>query len=211
MNPAIEGYYRLHAKIYDLTRWTFLFGRTDLIDLARARLSVTPPARILEVGCGTGVNLAALGRAFPNARLFGVDLSGAMLDKAASRLEALGMDRRATLLRQAYAAPIEPGTFDLAICSYSLTMFNPGWDTALDAIRQDLRPGGKLGLVDFHASRHRWFRNWMAVNHVRMEGHLRPALEVRFEPEVEVIRPAYASLWPGGIWDTLLFFGGARR
>ena len=33
---AITQYYRLHARIYDLTRWTFLRGREKLIRLAAA-------------------------------------------------------------------------------------------------------------------------------------------------------------------------------
>ena len=35
---AIAQYYRLHARIYDLTRWTFLRGREKLIRLAASAL-----------------------------------------------------------------------------------------------------------------------------------------------------------------------------
>jgi S-adenosylmethionine-diacylgycerolhomoserine-N-methlytransferase len=28
---AIERYYRFHAPVYDLTRWTFLFGRSGIL------------------------------------------------------------------------------------------------------------------------------------------------------------------------------------
>ena len=59
---AIAQYYRIHARIYDLTRWTFLRGRENLIRLAAAHCK---PQHILEVGCGTGKNLLHLGRLFP--------------------------------------------------------------------------------------------------------------------------------------------------
>ena len=73
---AIERYYRMHARIYDLTRWTFLRGREALIKQVAASLT---PNRILEVGCGTGTNLLNLGKAFPQAHLWGLDLSTDML------------------------------------------------------------------------------------------------------------------------------------
>ena len=65
---AIDRYYRVHARIYDQTRWTFLFGREDLMRRLAATLN---PERLLEVGCGTGKNLLELGRLFPRARLSG--------------------------------------------------------------------------------------------------------------------------------------------
>ena len=54
---SLDRYYRWHAHFYDATRWAFLFGRKALIRLAAKQLQ---PRRILEVGCGTGKNLAEL-------------------------------------------------------------------------------------------------------------------------------------------------------
>ena len=54
MNPSIQGYYALHSRIYDATRWTFLFGRESIL---RRSAKIAAPERILEVGCGTGRNL----------------------------------------------------------------------------------------------------------------------------------------------------------
>ena len=66
--------YRWHARIYDLTRWVFLFGRREIIRQAACRM--TRPARILEIGCGTGRNLVELAERFPAASVTGLDLSG---------------------------------------------------------------------------------------------------------------------------------------
>ena len=79
-------------------------------------------------------------------------------------------------------APYAPGTFDLSgkvdlvLCSYSLSMFNPGWEQAIERAIQDLKPGGHFAFVDFHDTRFRFFRWWMKVNHVRMEAHILPFL-----------------------------------
>ena len=69
----------MHAKIYDLTRWTFLFGREALM---RRLAAILNPERLLEVGCGTGKNLLELGRLFPGARSRGVESSAPMLTRA---------------------------------------------------------------------------------------------------------------------------------
>ena len=49
------------------------------------RLDLSPES-ILEFGCGTGINLRQLRRAFPLSRIVGVDVSQAMLDATAEGL-----------------------------------------------------------------------------------------------------------------------------
>jgi S-adenosylmethionine-diacylgycerolhomoserine-N-methlytransferase len=195
---AIARYYRVHARIYDLTRWTFLMGREALMRRLAAALS---PERILEVGCGTGKNLLELGRFFPRARLWGVDLSAPMLSQAKRKLAPLA--DRVTLVRAAYDQPVAPqGSFDLVVFSYVLSMFNPGWEQALAAARKDLSPGGTIAVVDFHESPLPAFKRWMELNHVRLEGHLLPGLEHGFPGGWWQMRQAY-----GGLWSYFLFSG----
>jgi S-adenosylmethionine-diacylgycerolhomoserine-N-methlytransferase len=68
----LERYYRFQSTIYDATRWLFLFGRGSILKEIRARL--TGATEIVEIGCGTGRNLAHLARIFPEARITGIDL-----------------------------------------------------------------------------------------------------------------------------------------
>jgi S-adenosylmethionine-diacylgycerolhomoserine-N-methlytransferase len=202
---SIERYYRLHAGIYDLTRWTFLLGREALVREAGAS---SAPARILEVGCGTGKNLVHLGRQFPQAGLWGLDLSGDMLAVAQKKLQKFAP--RLNLVQAAYDRPVgaEP-SFDLVVFSYALSMFNPGWDEALAAASRDLVPGGAIAVVDFYDSGLPLFKRWMGLNHVRLDGHLLPGLKNRFPSHQATIRPAF-----GGIWSYFRFsgrnFGGGK-
>lgn len=197
-HASLQSYYRLHAGIYDATRWSFLFGRRHAMELVIG----THPERVLEIGCGTGANIETLCRLFPSAEVTGVDLSSTMLDQARTKLkDRLG---RVSLMQRAYDQPVDESGhgFDLVVCSYSLSMFNPGWEQAIQCAYADLAPGGRIVVVDFHASPVTWFRRWMQVNHVRMEAHLRPALLQRFKPEVDRTHRAY-----GGLWRYLTFVG----
>ena len=194
-STALERYYQFHSRIYDATRWSFLFGREEV--LVRAA-TVAKPQRILEVGCGTGRNLPGLRKRFPQSHITGVDLSEQMLTIAATKVR----DDKTTLLRRSYSAPVhEDGKpFDLVLFSYALSMFNPGWEQAIDAAWDDLAEGGCIAIVDFSHSRFPRFRNWMGVNHVRMEEHLWPYLNRKFAPLIDERFAAYGGVWKYGIF-----------
>ena len=197
---AIAQYYRIHARIYDLTRWTFLRGREDLMRLAAAHCD---PRDILEVGCGTGKNLLHLGRLFPAAQLWGLDLSPHMLARAHQKLR--GLPQRVSLVEAAYDRPVAPGRFDLVVFSYALSMFNPGWEAALLTASQDLSPGGTIAIVDFHDSPSQRFKRWMGFNHVRLDAHLLPCLRDLFPSGEWSVPSAF-----GGLWSYFLFIGRSR-
>ncbi len=196
-STALERYYQFHSRIYDATRWSFLFGREEVLLRAACVIS---PRNILEVGCGTGRNLPWLRKRFPQAHITGVDLSEQMLAIAAKKIS----DDQTTLLRRSYSAPVHQDNqrFDLVLFSYALSMFNPGWEQAIDAAWEDLAEGGCIAVVDFSDSYFSWFRNWMGVNHVRMEGHLWPYLSRKFAPLLDERFAAY-----GGVWNYGIFIG----
>lgn len=186
----LERYYRFHATIYDATRWLFLFGREGIIREIRARLP--EDGEIVEIGCGTGRNLARLATLFPKARISGIDLSPEMLSIAALRTARFG--GRVRLLRQIQRGPLETRP-QAILFSYSLSMMNPGWSDVIRAAVGSLAPSGILAAVDFHSSPFGWFGNHMSHHHVRMEAHLLPLLSSLLVPEHLSIRQAYVGLW----------------
>ncbi|MFN0036963.1 MAG: class I SAM-dependent methyltransferase [Saprospiraceae bacterium] len=197
---TIRSYYQIHAGLYEATRWTFLFGRKRII--RALKLPLSSGKTILEVGCGTGHNLAALANGYPNIHLIGVDISPEMLRVASQKLKR--HSRRVLFLEQPYAPgdwklPAKP---DAVLFSYCLTMINPGWESALQRASDDLGEGGMIAVVDFHGSPFGFFRRWMGYNHVRMDKHLLPALEARFTTVHTEVRQAY-----GGLWSYVLFVG----
>jgi len=194
----MERYYRLHADIYDATRWSFLFGRGAILRLLPPGFR---PGRIVEIGCGTGHNLRLLRQRFPQASLVGCDVSAAMVAKARRNLAGLGI----SLHHGPHRRGLHPQPPDLILCSYCLSMVNPGWEAVVDEAVADLPPDGRFAVVDFHDTPSRLFRRWMACHHVRMEGQLLPGLEARCGAEECRIRLAY-----GGLWRHFLFVGRPR-
>ena len=194
----MRGFYRWQASIYDATRWSFLFGRNVLL----AQLPGTAAQTVLEVGCGTGRNLKWLAKRHPGWRLTGVDVSPDMLARAGRA--TLPYSHRVQLLEKPYGAGaiLLPEPVDIVLFSYSLTMFNPGWEAAIEQAWQDLKPGGWVAAVDFHDTPSGLFRSWMTRNHVRMDGHLLPFMEARFQTVHKKIQPAW-----GGLWQYFLFVG----
>ncbi len=196
----MEAYYRFHARIYDATRWSFLFGRSELIQKIS---TFAAPANILEIGCGTGKNLIRLNRHFPQTKLTGLDASESMLKVARKNLGPLA--DQVVLLHQVYDRPLQETSskdkFDLILCSYSLSMMNPGWGQVIDSACYDLSQGGFMAVVDFHDSNWPLFK-WLMRVHVRLNGHLLPKLQTCFQTQSVELRPAY-----GGFWQYLLFVG----
>ncbi len=202
----LTQYYRLHAPIYDLTRPFFLFGRERLVaELERrCRAEGRMPRRILEVGCGTGRNLAALRVAFPEARLVGIDLSDAMLERARRRL------RGTVQLIHGALGPIDAGApFDIVIASYMLSMTGGEQAACIAAMRAALAPGGWLGVADFHSTPFPGFASWMARNHVRFDASLPGQLAAgtpkalvpsALQEDSLATFPAYGGWWQYFTW-----------
>ncbi|PKP93699.1 MAG: SAM-dependent methyltransferase [Alphaproteobacteria bacterium HGW-Alphaproteobacteria-14] len=140
----MDEVYRGQRHIYDFTRKYYLFGRDTLIE----GLEAQPEMRVLEIACGTGRNLARIGKVWPGARLYGLDISAEMLKSARA---ALGDAAR---LGEGDACSFDAATllgepqFDRIVLSYSLSMI-PDWETALDHAAGLLAPGGQLHIVDF--------------------------------------------------------------
>ena len=146
---SLVHYYRLHAGIYDLTRWSFLFGRRKLVEDA---VFVHRPESVLEIGCGTGTNLRRLGRKLPEAELVGIDLSEDMLRRAERKLAPFRA--RVRLVRGRYPDDSRllgsEHRFDLILFSYSLSMFGGEWGPALEAAQRSLSSRGVVAVLDFH-------------------------------------------------------------
>lgn len=127
----------VYARVFDRLN-------APLHSLIRNKYPVPPGSRILDIGCGTGAQLA--GYLAEDRELFGVDLSPSMLDRARQRLGA-----EAHLhLGSAADLPFDDDFFDQILAS--MVLHEMPHDTRLAVIgevRRVLRPDGHLLVVEF--------------------------------------------------------------
>ncbi len=202
----MDAIYRSQRHFYDLTRKYYLLGRDRLID----GLAPSPGGTILEVGCGTGRNLILAARRWPEARLFGLDISEAMLETARANIDKAGLSYRITVA-QADATVFDPSglfgiaTFDRIFQSYTLSMI-PNWQGAIAEAVRHLGPGGELHIVDFGQQEGlpRWWTRmlmaWLDRFDVEPRAHLRQSLEAHCAGR----SVRFNALYRGYTWSALV-------
>ena len=178
----MDRMYGLQRHFYDITRKYYLLGRDQLLDA----MNVQAGDAVLEIGCGTGRNLAILAKRHPDAHFFGLDASKRMLESADAKLDAARIEN-VTLANELaenfyYVNTFEMRErFDKIFFSYSITMI-PAWRDAIENALNNLRPGGELWIVDFYDQKDlpRTFRkmlqNWLKAFHVQFWNDLIPFL-----------------------------------
>ena len=109
----------------------------------------TADAAVLDLGCGTGLELGYYFEIVPTAKVTGIDLAPGML--AALRRKFPG--KALKLIAGSYFdVPLEPCAFDAALSVESLHHFTKEEKIPLyEKVRNALRPGGWLILTDYFA------------------------------------------------------------
>lgn len=112
--------------------------------------------RVLDIGCGTGVQLEHYQRA--GCRISGIDQSPAMLARARERLSG-DADLR---LGSAESLPYADGQFDLVVASLVLHELTPDTrDVVLGEVRRVLAADGRILITDFHPGRRTFPKGWL--------------------------------------------------
>lgn len=145
----MDAIYRTQRHFYDLTRKYYLLGRDQLI------ADMKPPenAHILEIGCGTGRNIIAAAKHYPDTQFYGLDISEAMLEMARKNIEKAGVADR-VMLKKADASDFSASeifgrdNFNRIFCSYTLSMISD-WQCAIDQAVKACAAEGLVHIVDF--------------------------------------------------------------
>jgi ubiquinone/menaquinone biosynthesis C-methylase UbiE len=122
-----------------------------------ARIGLRAGERVVDVACGTGlVSFAAAAAVGAAGRVIGVDISGAMVDAAQRRGDALGVGQVVFARMDAEALDLADADFDVALCGLGL-MYMPDPAQAVRELRRVVRPGGRVGLAVWgERNRCRW-------------------------------------------------------
>lgn len=112
--------------------------------------NVQKGSRVLDVAAGAGdQTLAAARRTGPSGFVLATDLSPAILEYAAVNAKLAGHHHVETLVKDGEAiADIEVDPFDAVISRVGLIYF-PDQVKALSGMRQQLRPGGRVGAITY--------------------------------------------------------------
>jgi SAM-dependent methyltransferase len=120
-----------------------------LAPLGNEALSAARPAageRAIDIGCGCGATTIALAeRVGTDGRVFGVDISEPMLERARERCAALGLTNVELLCADAQRALVPRGN-DLAFSRFGIMFFDHPV-VALGNIGRGLRKDGRLAFV----------------------------------------------------------------
>jgi S-adenosylmethionine-diacylgycerolhomoserine-N-methlytransferase len=144
----MESFYAGQAAAYDDFRRRLLQGRERLYQSIPAPVDGT----WVDMGGGTGSNLEYLSDRIGSLKhVYLVDLAESLLQVARQRCQQRGWRNVTACHADATQfRPVEP--VDVVTFSYSLTMI-PDWFAAIDNAVAMLKPGGRVGVVDFYVSR----------------------------------------------------------
>jgi phosphatidylethanolamine/phosphatidyl-N-methylethanolamine N-methyltransferase len=183
----VERAYDRWAPIYDLV-FGGVFGKGRHAAIVATN---SIGGRVLEVGVGTGISLPQYAA---NTRVFGTDISEAMLAKARQRVTEQRLNNVEGLaVMDAEKLEFPDNSFDVVMAQYVVTAV-PNPEKALDEFARVLRPGGEL----------------IILSRVSADAGVRRFIEQRLQPVVRQLgwRSDFAwsrfAQWAAGAHDVEL-------
>ena len=116
----MDDFFAARVDGYDEHMRTNIEGASDFYTYTASLLPMAEGARVLDLGCGTGLELEAYFALNPEASVTGIDLSGAMLKALGNKFP----DRKISLILGSYFdVPLGEGIYDAAVSVESLHHF----------------------------------------------------------------------------------------
>src|SRR5262245_12533794 len=136
-----ERVYSVLARVYDgFFDWALGPGRRYAVK----RLGVLPGDRVLEVGVGTGLSVPVYPK---GAHVTGIDISEPMLERARTRVDALGREDVLLQKMDARAIAYPDEHFDKLLAPYVISVVADP-EVVLREMVRVCRPGGTIIVVN---------------------------------------------------------------
>lgn len=145
----MDDFFDRRVDIYDHCMLINLKLDVFYEEIASLIKSSRPDFKLLDLGCGTGLELEPLFKKYPDMRVTGIDLSAELLERLRSKFP----DKAMNLICGSYFDAAFDGEFDVVLSTYSLHHFIESEKIRLyKKIRAALAPGGIFLLGDFTVS-----------------------------------------------------------
>ena len=134
---------------YETHQLTSIDSAREFYPFTASCLPQASGSRILDLGCGTGLELGYYFEKVPTARITGVDLAPGMLEALRNKFR----DQSVTLILGSYFdVPFAENYYDAAVSVESLHHFTKEEKIPLyEKLRKALKPGGCFILTDYFA------------------------------------------------------------
>ncbi len=149
MLEKMSDFFEARLDSYDEHMMTNIECADEFYPLTAKCLPVTENCRVLDLGCGTGLELEAYFACNPSARVTGIDLSEGMLEVLKKKFT----DKDITLICDSYFdVPFGEKIFDAAVSVESLHHFTKEEKLSLyRKLQEALKDGGYFILTDYFA------------------------------------------------------------
>ncbi|KAF6256794.1 hypothetical protein COO60DRAFT_1656840 [Scenedesmus sp. NREL 46B-D3] len=198
----LESFYSKQASKYDKFREKFLWGRRPMLAAAAARLRDRHDLIWVDMGGGTGENVAMMNEYLPLSHfkaVYIVDLCHSLCEQSRLKVEANGWKNVHVIEGDACEFVVPEGAGDLVTFSYSLSSDDPSFHDAVDNAVGQLAPDGLLGVADFFVSgkydtpmrqmqwgRRFFWRSIFDIDNIDIGPERRAYLETKLERQWEI-------------------------
>ena len=149
MLEKMGAFFDARLEGYEEHQLTAIEGAREFYPFTAGLLPAEPGARVLDLGCGTGLELEGYFARNPAAAVTGIDLAPGMLE--ALRRKFPGKDLT-LILGSYFDAELGEGVFDAAVSVESLHHFTKAEKIPLyEKLHRALKPCGYFILTDYFA------------------------------------------------------------
>lgn len=143
----MDAFFDSRLDGYEEHQLTCIASAGEFYPYTASLLPMTAGCEVLDLGCGTGLELDAYFRRNPGAAVTGIDLAGGMLNRLRTKFPG----KRLTLRQGSYfELPLGVERYDAAVSVESLHHFTQAQKIPLyRKLREALKPGGYFILTDY--------------------------------------------------------------
>ncbi len=145
----MDDFFTARIGGYDEHMKSNIVGTLSFYKYTASLLPTSENARVLDLGCGTGLELEEFFLVNPRAKVTGIDLTQAMLDSLKAKFPEKDIT---TICGSYFDVPFGEGIFDAAVSVESLHHFSKEEKIPLYAkLGKALKPEGYFILTDYFA------------------------------------------------------------